>query len=391
MAIPLAYNVRNLFVRRWTTAFTMGGIALVVAVTMLLAALVGGLKQMLATTGDPDNLVVMRKGATSDGSSQVSREAAQTLRALAGVARGADGTPLVSRELVNQPFIRTRDGGRENVLVRGVEPTAFAVHRSLHIVAGRAFEPNLGQVVIGAGAVARYAPGGVGTDLAFGRRLWRVVGIFNSGGTAFDSEIWADVADVQDDTRRDGYSGVRLRFAPGADRAALVRHIESDARFTLQAKPEVTYYQEQADTANAIYVLVFTLASVMATGATFGALNTMYAAVASRTAEIGTLRALGFGRRAILLAFVSESLLLAAGRLLVGAALAAVAVLAVNTLLSGVQFSMMTFSVATVFLRLSLGGAGLGVAFATAIGLVGGLAPAWRAAHLRVVDALHRA
>jgi len=391
MAIPLAYNVRNLFVRRWTTAFTMGGIALVVAVTMLLAALVGGLKRMLVTTGDPDNLVVLRKGATSDGSSQVTREAAQTLRALAGVARGADGTPLVSRELVNQPFIRTRDGGRENVLVRGVEPTAFVVHRSLHIVAGRVFEPNLGQVVIGAGAVARYAPGGIGSDLEFGRRRWRVVGVFDSGGTAFDSEIWADVADVQDDTRRDGYSGVRLRIAPGADRAALVRRIESDARFTLQAKPEVTYYQEQADTANALYVLVLTLASVMATGATFGALNTMYAAVASRTAEIGTLRALGFGRPAILLAFVSESLLLAAGGLLLGAALAALAVLAVNTLLSGVQFSMMTFSVATVFLRLSPGGAALGVAFAAAIGLVGGLAPAWRAAHLRVVDALHRA
>jgi putative ABC transport system permease protein len=391
MAIPLAYNVRNLFVRRWTTAFTMGGIALVVAVTMLLAALVGGLKQMLVTTGDPDNLVVLRKGATSDGSSQVTREAAQTLRALAGVARGADGTPLVSRELVNQPFIRTRDGGRENVLVRGVEPTAFAVHRALHIVAGRVFQPNLGQVVIGAGAVARYAPGGIGSDLEFGRRRWRVVGIFDSGGTAFDSEIWADVADVQDDTRRDGYSGVRLRLAPGTDRTALVRHIESDARFTLQAKPEVTYYQEQADTANALYVLVLTLASVMATGATFGALNTMYAAVASRTAEIGTLRALGFGRRAILIAFVSESLLLAGGGLLLGVALAALAVLAVNTLLSGVQFSMMTFSVATVFLRLSPGGAALGVAFAAAIGLVGGLAPAWRAAHLRVVDALHRA
>ena len=346
---------------------------------------------MLVTTGDPDNLVVLRKGATSDGSSQVTREAAQTLRALAGVARGADGTPLVSRELVNQPFIRTRDGGRENVLVRGVEPTAFAVHRALHIVAGRVFQPNLGQVVIGAGAVARYAPGGIGSDLEFGRRRWRVVGIFDSGGTAFDSEIWADVADVQDDTRRDGYSGVRLRLAPGADRTALVRHIESDARFTLQAKPEVAYYQEQADTANALYVLVLTLASVMATGATFGALNTMYAAVASRTAEIGTLRALGFGRRAILIAFVSESLLLAGGGLLLGAALAALAVLAVNTLLSGVQFSMMTFSVATVFLRLSPGGAALGVAFAAAIGLVGGLAPAWRAAHLRVVDALHRA
>ena len=134
MAVPLAYNVRNLAVRRWTTAFTMGGIALVVAATMLLAALVGGLRQMLVATGEPDNLVVLRKGATSDGSSQVPREAAAALRALRGVAHDARGEPLASRELVNQPFGRTRDGTRENVLVRGVEPTAFAVHRSVRIV-----------------------------------------------------------------------------------------------------------------------------------------------------------------------------------------------------------------------------------------------------------------
>ncbi len=391
MAVPLAYNVRNLVVRRWTTAFTMGGIALVVAATMLLAALVGGLQRMLISTGEPDNLVVLRKGATSDGSSQVTRDAAQALRALAGVAHEASGEPLASRELVNQPFLRTRAGGRENVLVRGVEPIAFRVHRGVRIVEGRPFRPNLGEVVIGRGAMLRYAPGGVGTELAFGRRRWTVVGVFDAGGTAFDSEIWADVNDVQDDTRREGFSGLRLRLAPGADPGAIVRRIEADGRFTLEAKPEVAYYEEQAETANTLYVLVLTLAVVMSTGAVFGALNTMYAAVASRTAEIGTLRALGFGRGAILASFLTESLLLAAGGLVVGAALAALAVFAINTLLSGVQFSMMTFTVATVLLRLSPGGALLGLAFAAAIGMLGGLAPAWRAALLRVVDALHRA
>jgi ABC-type lipoprotein release transport system permease subunit len=202
MAIPLAYNVRNLIVRRWTTVFTMGGIALVVAATMLLAALVGGLQRMLISTGEPDNLVVLRKGATSDGSSQVTRDAAQALRALSSVARDASGEPLASRELVNQPFLRTRAGGRENVLVRGVEPIAFRVHRGVRIVEGRPFRPNLGEVVIGRGTMLRYAPGGVGTQLAFGRRRWTVVGVFDAGGTAFDSEIWADVNDVQDDTRR---------------------------------------------------------------------------------------------------------------------------------------------------------------------------------------------
>src|SRR5581483_6587214 len=159
MAIPIAYNVRNLIVRRGTTLFTMGGIALVVAATMLLAALVGGLQQMLVATGEADNLVVLRKGATSDGSSQVTRDAAQALRALSGVARDPTGHPLASRELVNQPFIHTSG--------RGVEPVAFTVHRAVRIVEGRAFRPNLGEVVIGRGAVARYAPGGVGTRLAF--------------------------------------------------------------------------------------------------------------------------------------------------------------------------------------------------------------------------------
>ena len=334
MPIPLAYNLRNIVVRRWTTAFTMGGVAMVVAATMLLAALVGGLQRMLASTGEPDNLIVLRKGATSDGASVVPREAAQALRALTGVARAPDGTPLASPEMLNQPFLHTEAG----------------------------------------------------------RRRWTVVGVFDSGGTAFDSEIWADLTDVLDDTRREGFvSGVRLRVAPGTDGRALARRIESDGRFTLEAKPEADYYREQAETANALYILVLTLGIAMAVGATFGALNTMYAAVAARTAEIGTLRALGFSRGAVLASFLTESCLLAAGGLLVGAALAGLAVLAINTLLSGVQFSMMTFSVATVFLRLSPGGAALGLLFATGVGVLGGLAPAWRAARLRVVDALHRA
>jgi ABC-type lipoprotein release transport system permease subunit len=390
MAVPLSYNVRNLLVRRWTSAFTAGGIALVVAATMLLAALVSGIQNILVSAGEADNLVVLRKGATSDGSSQIPREAALAVRALPGIATVPDGEPLFSPEIVNQPFMRTPDGGRENVLVRGVEPAAFAVHRSVQLTAGRVFRPKLGEIVIGVGAARRYRLG-VGSAIELGRRRWTVVGIFDSGGTAFDSEIWADVADVQDDTRRQGYSGIRLTVAPGSDARDLARRIESDGRYTLEAKPETTYYAEQAETARSLYVLVLTLATVMGIGATFGALNTMYTAVASRIAEIGTLRALGFGRGAILLSFLLESLLLAAGGAVAGMALALLAMLGVNTLLSGVAFSMMTFSVATVLLQPTIGGALLGLAFAAGIGFFGGLAPAWRAANLRVVDALRHA
>ena len=391
MPLPLSYSLRNVRARRGRTLMTAGVIALVVVACSLFMGLISSLKHTLVSTGDPRNIVVMRKGSDNDGSSQLTLEAYQAIRFFDGIARDAHDEPLASPELVVQPFFRTREGGRENVLVRGVEPAAFGVHPAVRLVAGRVFRPNLGEVVMGAGAFGRYAGGRLGSRLAFGRRAWTVVGVFDSGGTAFDSEIWADVNDVQADTRRDGYSGVRLRVAPGADRPALVRRIADDARFTLEAKPEVSYYREQAESANTLYVLVLTLAVVMATGAVFGALNTMYAAVASRTAEIGTLRALGFGRDAILASFLTESLLLAAGGLAAGVLLAALAVFAINTLLSGVQFSMMTFSVATVLLRLSPGGAALGLLFAAAIGVLGGLAPAWRAAHLRVVDALHRA
>ncbi len=390
MAVPLSYNVRNLFVRRWTSAFTAGGIALVVAATMLLAALVGGLQQMLVSAGEPDNLVVLRKGATNDGTSQVPRDAALAVRSMPGVALGSDGQPLSSPEIVNQPFMRTRDGGRENVLVRGVEPVAFLVHRGVRLVEGRVFRPKLGEVVLGVGTARRYDKR-VGSVIELGRRRWTVVGIFDAGGTAFDSEIWADVTDVQDDTRREGYSGIRLTVAPGTDMRALIRRIESDGRFTLEAKPETAYYAEQAETARSLYVLVLTLATIMATGATFGAVNTMYTAVANRTPEIGTLRALGFGRGSILASFLAESMLLALGGLLAGVALALLAMLAVNTLLAGVAFSMMTFTVATVLLRPTMAGVLLGLAFAAAIGFLGGLGPAWRAAHLRVIDALRHA
>ena len=391
MIVPLAYNTRSLLVRRWTSAFTAGGIGLVVAVTLLLSGLVGGLRQMLVATGDPENLVVLRKGATNDGSSFLIRDAVQIVRALPGIATGRDGRPLVSPEIVNQPFILSRDG-RENVLVRGVEPVAFEVHRDVKLVAGRMFQPKLGEILIGTGVALRHQDARVGGTLSFGRRTWTVVGIFDGGGSAFDSEIWADIADVQEDSRRpSGCSGIRLRVAPGSDRQALIDRIAGDARVTLEAKPETVYYAEQADAANSLYVLVLVLAVIMATGATFGALNTMYAAVANRTAEIGTLRALGFSRAPILFSFLFESLLLALAGFTFGMALGVFAMWATNALLQGVSFSMMTFSVATILLEPTTAGALLGLAFALAIGLVGGLAPAWQASRLRVIDALHRA
>jgi putative ABC transport system permease protein len=388
MHIPLAYNIRNLRVRRATTLATAGGIALVVVVTILLLSLIHGLQATLVTTGSPANLAVMRKGATNDGSSSVTRDAVEALRYLPGIARTPEGDPLVSAELLIQPFFRTRAGGRENVLVRGVGPMAFRVHDNVRVVAGRAPQPSLGEAIVGRGVAARYAGARVGEQLEFGRRAWTVVGIFEADGSAFESEVWVDVNDLFADSNRSNYSGVRLAMAPGADRDALVRRIADDARISLEAKPEVDYYAEQSESANTLYVLTSILAAVMGVGAVFGAMNTMFAAVASRTAEIGTLRAIGFPPRAILVSFTAEALLIAAIGYAIGVALGVAAVAVVNATVQGVAFSMPTFTTAVVSLRLSPAIVAAALLLALAMGAVGGLVPARAAARLRVVEAL---
>jgi ABC-type lipoprotein release transport system permease subunit len=390
MPLPLRYNVRNLRARVATTLATAGGVALVVAVTMLLLALVNGLKYTLVSTGDPDNLVVMRKGATNDGSSSVPRPAVQALVELPGIAHDAGGAPIASPELVVQPFFRTRDGGRENVLVRGVTPMAFEVHDQVRVTEGRRVESSLGEAMVGAAVVRRYGVK-LGSDIELGRRQWRVVGIFTARGSAFESEVWVDVTDLFTDSNRANYSGVRLRVAPHADREALIRRIADDPRISLEAKSETGYYTEQSESANSLYVLTSILAVIMSVGAIFGSMNTMFAAVAHRTAEIGTLRALGFSRSAVLGSFVLESVLIGAFGGALGLAAGMLAISTINFLTGGVAFGLATFSTASVTLRLSPPTAIIATLLALAMGFFGGLIPARRAARLSVVEALRKA
>lgn len=391
MAIPLKYNVRNLLVRKTTTLATAGGIALVVLVTILLLSLVTGLKRMLVATGSPDNLIVLRKGATNDGSSSVPRDAVQALRYLSGIAHTPAGEPLVSPELIIQPFFRTKQGGRENVLVRGVSPVGFLVHHHVRFIAGRTPRPSLGEAAVGVAAAQRYEGAGLGETLQFGRRHWTVVGLFTANGSAFESEVWVDVEDLFTDANRATYSGVRLTVAPGADRDALMRRIADDPRISLEARPEVDYYSAQAESANTLYLLTAILAVIMGTGAVFGAMNTMFAAVSHRTAEIGTLRALGFSRADVLISFVSESVFLALIGYVGGGLLGAGAVTLVNVLIRGVAFNLASFSTAVVTLRLSPLILLVALVLAGTMGILGGLLPARRAARLRVTEALRRA
>jgi ABC-type lipoprotein release transport system permease subunit len=392
MGLPLRYPLGNLAARRLRTGLTMGVVALVVIAVTLFGGLVSSLQRTLVASGDPRNLIVLRKGATNDGSSVLTLEAFQAVRFFDGVARDAQGDPLVSPELVVQPFLRTESGGRENVLVRGVEPVALAVHDDVEIVAGRMFQPSSGEAIVGTGVAGRYVGAKLGETLRFGRNDWKVVGVFESGGTSFESEVWVDVRQLAADAKRTiPYSGLRVRVADGADMDALARRIDADPRYAIEASPEPEYYAKQAESAKALYFIVVGLAVLAGIGAAFGATNTLYAAVQSRRAEIGTLRALGFSRTSILVSFLVESLAIALGGFAIGAVLAALLGRLVSWLLGGIAFGAATFTANVIQLRVGWGDLVSGFVLALVIGLLGGLAPAARAARLRPIEALRRA
>jgi len=390
--LPLRYPLGNLAARRLRTGLTVGVIALVVLATTLFAGLVSSLERTLVTTGSERNLVVMRKGATNDGSSAVTLEAYQNVRFFEGIARDAAGNPLVSPELVVQPFFMRANGGRENVLVRGVEGVALAVHDEVKIVEGRMFQPSTGEVIIGRNVEGRYLGAELGSPLEFGRNTWQVVGVFESGGTSTESEVWCDVRQLANDAKRPvPYSGLRVRVAEGADMDALARRIGDDPRYALEATPEREYYAKEAESSNVLYYIVVALAVLAGTGAAFGATNTLYAAVQARTAEIGTLRALGFSRATILGSFLIESIVVALLGFALGGACAWALGRVISYLLGGVAFASQTFTTNVITLRVGPRDLAMALALSLFIGLVGGIFPALRASRLRPVEALRKA
>ena len=381
--LPLSYSVRNVVARPTRSLMTTLVIALVVVACTLLLGLISSLKRTLVSTGHPLNLVIMRKGSDNDGSSQITLEAFQSLRFLDGIAHDPEGRPLVSPELVVQPFFRTRDGGRENVLVRGVEAMALGVHDDVRIVEGRMLRPSSGEAVVGRGALGRYADAGVGSELEFGRGRWKVVGILESGGSSFESEVWVDARELANDARRPfPYSGVRLRAVSAEAARNLKARIDADPRYAIEALEETEYYRKQASSANTLYVLVIGIAVLAGLGAGFGAANTMYAAVQARTTEIGTLRALGFSRGAILGAFEAEAIALSLLGFLLGAVLSVGLAWLLSRWLGGIAFGAATFTTNVVTLRVGLADLGGALLLALAVGIGGGLGPAWRAARL---------
>ena len=386
MAIPFKYNLRSLFVRRVSNSMTAGAIALVVAVFVAAMAMVAGLNATIKDTSSPDNLIAIRRGASSETASIITLDEFDALKFLPSIQRDAAGNPLASAELTEGILMPTADGSLDNLPIRGLLPSALAVHEKVRMASGRMFTPGLNEVIIGTQIVNRYAGCSLGADLRFGRRTWKVVGIFDAGGSSFESEVWADLHSLQEDSRRGStFNSIRFKLAPGAEVPPLVQRIADDPRINLQAETEHDYYQEQSAFAAKLRVLGILVAGIMAFAAIFAAMNTMYAAVAARTTEIGTLRALGFSPGSIMSSFLLESSTLAVAAGMFGIVLA----LPVNGFSSKFNGAISAPTLAFSF-HVTFGIVVQALLFALVMGIAGGWLPARRAMKMTVVTALRR-
>ncbi len=390
MALPLKYNLRNVRVRWRATLATVLGIALVVTVVVLLFALARGIEATNANTGDARNILVVRKGSQAESGSLVSREQFRTLRYFEEIARNEQGEPLISAELVLIVSAPRRNGsGEANTLIRGVTPRGMELRPQVKRVDGRWFTPGRREVVTSQRMAARFAGFETGGTIKAGADRLTVVGHFDAQASAFDNEAWMDADETRSIFDRDQYSSILLRPRDPAAAAALLKRIEADKRLALRAEPEVNYYTKQTMTALPFKFLGFILGIAMSVGAVFAAMNTMYASVAARTREVGTLRVLGYSRRAIVLSFMIEGALLAA----TGGVLGALLSLAVYAyvVVGKIQFGTMDFQsfAETVFqFRITPDLMLAGVLFSVVVGLAGSLLPSLRAARLPVIAAL---
>lgn len=387
MAIPVSYNVRSVAARWKTAVVSILGIAGTVGVFVAMLAMARGFQATLVASGSSGNAIVRRAGSSSEMDSGVSLDQVKVIGDAAEVARNSDGVPLTSPEVVVIGAFQLKSSGTDaNVQIRGMTPTVLEVRPSVTIVEGRFFEPGLAELVVGSNAVTTYRGLDLGTSVNFGGQEWTVVGIFNAGGSAFDSEIWADHTVLSQAFKRSNtiFSSLTARLNSPTDFEAFKDALTSDPRLTVQVEREQEYYAKQSEmVSNLIRVLGFLVAFVMAIGAVFGALNTMYSAVAARAREIATLRALGFGGGSVILSFMIESLLIA----FIGGLLGCLAALPFNGFTAGTM-NWQTFSHLAFAFRITPGLLIAGMIFALLMGFIGGVLPAVRAARLQVAHAL---
>jgi ABC-type antimicrobial peptide transport system permease subunit len=385
MPLPLSYSFRNLWTRKLTTLLTATGMALVVFVFAAVLMLAEGLRKTLVETGAVDNVVVVRRSADSEVVSIVQRTEAAIIETRPEIATNDRGRPLTAREvmvLIALPKAGSQTVG--NVPIRGITETSLLLRPQVKLVSGRFLQPGSSEILIGGSIAKRFQGTGLGQNLRFGLRDWRIVGILDAGRTGFDSEIWADADQLMSTFRRPVYSSVILKLRDRDSFAALKQDLEADPRLTVVAKPETRFYADQSEImARFIRILGLSLTVIFSVGAMIGAMVTMYAAVANRTIEIGTLRALGFHRGSILGAFLIEALLLGfLGGLLGLAAASAMQWVTISTI------NWQTFSELAFSFVLTPQIAAETIGFALIMGLLGGFLPAFRAARLNIVEAL---
>ncbi len=387
MAIPLKYNLRNLFVRKVSTTMTVLSIGLVVAVFIAVMALGSGIDKTFTSSGDTRNLLVLRKSSQVEGNSAVTKAEYQILRYLPGIDTGPNGQPLISPEVIVLLNIRRKDGtGMANVTVRGVGPEAFELRPQLHIIEGRLFRPGFREMVVSNNLANRFTDLELGRRIRFGKGDWTIVGHFEAGATSFDSEIWASNEELITEFARQGYSSVLVRMSDPKVQRDTIRQIGDDRRMQLEAVQEREYYDKQTLAAAGIKFLATLMTLFMGIGACFAAMNTMYAAVSNRTREIGTLRALGFTRGSILLSFLVESVLLA----LVGGGVGSILALPVNGISTG-SANFVTFSEVTYNFRVTFPLVFSALALSGILGVLGGFFPARTAARQPIIDSLRSA
>jgi len=385
MAIPFSYSFRNLWTRRLTTVLTASGMALVVFVFAATLMLAEGLQKTLVETGSFDNVLVIRKASASEVQSGVDRSQASVVESQPEIAVGADGNPLVAKEIVVLISLPKRGTKKpSNVVIRGIGGASLNLRPQVRLVEGRMPRPGSSEVIAGQSVAGRFTGGGIGESLRFGMRDWSVVGTFDAGATGYSSEIWGDADQLMQAFRRPVYSSVlfRLRDPSGFDQVK--QRIESDPRLTLEAKRETQYYRDQSEVmATFLRIMGITLTSIFSLGAVIGAMITMYAAVANRINEIGTLRALGFRRRSILIAFLLESLLLGLVGGLTGLVFASFMQLLTISTVNWQTFSELAFT-----FTLTPDIAAQSLLFSLIMGFVGGVLPAARASRMNIVEAL---
>jgi ABC-type antimicrobial peptide transport system permease subunit len=384
MALPLKYNIRNIVVRKGSTLATAFTIGLTVAVFLMVMALARGIDLTLSSSGEPLNLIVLREGSTAELNSSLTRENFNDLMYLDGVEREAD-KPLAAGELVTLIY-KARKGMSQgsNVTVRGVGPMSFKLRSGFQTVAGRLFQPGLTEAVVSKRIAERFQGLDVGDRFRIQTTDYTVVGLFDSAGKAFESEIWVDINSLASTTKREGYSSVLMRVKDANALSALSKRITDDPKLHLKAVSERTFYEDQQGVASgALKGLAVFISFIMAVGAGFAGMNTMYAAVARRTKEIGTLRVLGFSRISILIAFLLESVAIA----LIGAAIGIVLALPLNFVSTGTS-NWVTFSEIAFNFRVTVDLMLIALAFGGVIGLVGSFLPSIRASRFKIVDAL---